>query len=323
MRNLAALIGAGAMLLGACGSPDDGALFGSGTGGAPSGGGDGGALGGSAGTVAGGTGGGVDGGTGGVDGGVGATGGAPDGGVAGSGAGGSPGYTLDNICEKYPQQICALRAGCCQQAYGFNQAQCEANEKARCTGLVAEVNAGKRTFDPSSVDACLSGVAPLYQACFFTGDIEVDLFEIANTCGKIFPGGGLPDSACATQSDCAPSTAPNGYYGCGNDGKCFQSEILQQGAPCNYYFNVCASGLACATPSLTIANGTCQPATPTGSACSSSSQCGLGNYCTSLQCQPAQTTGGCSNFLHCLSLNCQNGQCAKPNPLVRQEQCGL
>lgn len=315
----------------ACGGTDDAGLNGTGQGGksgSGGSGGDGGSVGGSAGTPSGGSGGTPDGGAAGIGvggnpaGGTGALGGAGGEGALG-GAGGSGGYTVDNICSQLPQKVCQSRAKCCDSSFGYNQGNCESVEKQDCDQLVAEVKAGDRTFDPSMVDVCLAAVQPLLDKCLFTGDMDAALLKAINTCGKIFPGTGAPGSACTTQSDCAPSSDPLGYFGCSTqNNQCYQGTILSQGAACNYYMNVCDDGLDCATPSLTIQNGTCTPITPTNGVCSSSNQCGLGNYCTNSACQIAKETGSCSNFHHCASLNCEGGQCAQPSPIIRPAECG-
>jgi hypothetical protein len=313
--------------LAACGGSDESGLFGSGTGGSSSGGSAGALVGGSAGvTTGGGTGGSPDGGTAGTA----ATGGVPtggSGGVAGApsgGTGGGGGYTLDNVCAKYPQEVCGLRANCCQNSFGYDQAKCIATEKAQCDLLVAEVQNGDRTFDPSKIEPCFAAIEPLYKACFFTGDLEVPALEAGNLCGQIFPGTGAPGTPCQSALDCIPATTANGYYGCSEQSsQCYQGTILSQGTSCNYFLNVCDEGLDCATPSLSIQVGTCQPVVPTNGPCTSSNQCGLGNYCTSGLCQPAKETGTCSNFHHCLSLSCEGGFCEAPPPIPRQAQCGV
>jgi hypothetical protein len=308
----------------ACGGTDDAGLTGTGKGGS----GNSSGTGGSAGSTSGGSGGTPDGGTAGVgiggspDGGTGALGGAGGEGALG-GTGGGGGYTLDDICSQLPQKVCQSRASCCNQTYGYNQPNCESVEKQDCDEMVAEVKAGTRTFDPAMVDVCLADVQPLLDKCLFTGDMEGALYKAINTCGKIFPGTGTPGSPCTMQSDCAPSSDPNGYFGCsGQNNQCFQGTILSQGAPCNYYLNVCDDGLACATDSISDQEGTCTAVTPIGDSCSTSNHCGLGNYCTNNACQVAKQTGTCSNFHHCASLNCEGGQCAPSAPIIRQADCG-
>lgn len=307
----------------ACGGTDDAGLTGGGKGGSGNSSGAGGSVGGSAGSGGTPDGGSAGGGIGGSpDGGTGALGGAGGEGALG-GTGGGGGYTVDDICSQLPQKVCQGRASCCNQTYGFNQPNCESVEKQDCDQMVAEVKAGTRTFDPAMVDVCLSDVQPLLDECLFTGDMEVALYKAINTCGKIFPGKGAPGAPCTMQHDCAPSSDPNGYFGCsGQTNQCYQGTILSEGTDCNYYFDVCDEGLDCATSSIAVQDGTCTTVTPINGPCTSSNQCGLGNYCTGGTCKLAKQSGTCSSYHHCASLNCDGGECAPPTPIIRQADCG-
>jgi hypothetical protein len=321
-----------AIAIGGCGGSDDSVSFSNtgGSGGSSTGGSDtGGANTGGANT--GGTAGANTGGanTGGANTGGANTGGANTGGAAGAGTGGAStggtggavGYTLDNVCQTLTPKLCAARQGCCTNAFGYNQAQCEANQLAECTARVAEVNGGKRKFTPSAIDPCLAAVATLYGACYYSGDQLAGYDLAVNVCNSIFdPVNAGPGTGCTLTSDCTSNTAANGFVGCRN-GMCYQGLVQPAGGDCTGS-NVCAPGLYCQP----YPNNTCSQATAVGGNCYSSPQCGLGYYCDNGHCAKALPGGSsCYSDQWCLSVNCSNsfpGSCADQSPYVSQSQCG-
>lgn len=253
-------------------------------------------------------------------------GGAGESGSAGaSGEDAGPDYTLENVCEKLPAKTCALRQSCCgQSGIGFDQAQCEAKESEICVELVKQVNAGQRSFDPSLIDPCFDALTPLMAACKFTGDQYVSFLKATNTCNAVFASKNGPGTPCGQASDCAPSTNPNGYSGCSDNGQCYQATFAQQGDACNQ--SICDDGLGCVYPPLGP-TPQCEPKTPLNGPCTSSAQCGYGFYCPfqvgGSVCKAAQPGGsGCASALHCLSLECNIGQCAEQPLYVSADNCG-
>jgi hypothetical protein len=326
-----------AVVAAACGGSDQGSgLYGNESGGAAgssagsggtvtggSGGGSGGADDAGLGGGPSGAGGGVPGGSGGAVGGASGSSGTSGSSGSSGGEGGSGGshvdagaeVTLDNVCQKLPPQSCALRKSCCESSgIGYVEAECLVRETAYCNLLVSEVKSGNRVFNADMIAACLAAVPPLYAKCLFSGEDLAAYLKMRNACNAIFDSVAGPGSQCDESSDCASSKEPLGFSGCSQGGQCYSSTFAKNGESCSQRY--CDTGLTCF-------NGTCQPKTPVGSSCSSSTACGWGYYCTSGSCQPARTGGqSCSSDLHCKSLDCVSGQCAAQTRYVTATTCG-
>ena len=249
------------------------------------------------------------------------TGGGGTGGAAGAGgSGGDPGWTLANVCEKLPPLICADREQCCVQAFGFDKANCQANEKNDCEAQVKLVQANQATFHPENIDACLQAVKPLLGACFFQGDLYASLLKTSNLCRSIFDGMKTPGTQCSEDTECQTAPGPNGYSGCGSQSQqCYQGSVKQQGEGCDNN-TICEQGLSC---KFSGGSNNCQPAAQPGAGCFQSSDCALGYYCAGGKCTTAKPAGeSCFNFQHCQSLSCSGGKCGEQRPYVNQAGCG-
>jgi hypothetical protein len=321
---------AGLVVAVACGGSSDDDLFGNSggsagsTAGSSGAGGTGGGTGGSSGDDSG-LGGGPSGAGGGGNAGAGNGGSAGSAGSAGAaGSGGEEGYTLENVCKKFPAATCSQRQDCCNKSgIGFSESACIAHETSTCNALVEQVNAGSRTFHADKIEACLAGLEPLLTACLFSGDQYVSYFKTINACLGIFESQNGPGTPCTTSFDCAPSTQPAGFAGCGQNGQCYQLTFAQAGEGCGNAY--CDEGLTCTYPG---GSPVCAPKVAQGSQCTTSSQCGWGFYCPQVSgpevCQPAQPGGsGCNSDLHCLSLDCSGFQCTQQSPYVEPSDCGM
>jgi hypothetical protein len=327
-----------AAVVGACGgSADDEGLFSkngggsagssAGTGGSVSSGGIGGSSGGSqdaglGGGPSGAGGGGAPGGGGsaGESGTSGASGG--EGGSAGGPVDAGPEYTLQNVCQKLPGQRCAARKPCCETSVGYAEGECVARETAICNLMVSEVNAGTRTFNPDKIPACLAAVKPIIGKCVFSGEDYVAYLKMIMLCRAIFDSKAGPGSPCQEGSDCATPSIPHAWSYCSQSGSCVQTTFAQDGEACNQKY--CDEGLTCYYAAYS-STGYCQPTTPQGSACSSTTQCGYGFYCptSTNTCQPARAGGqSCSSDWHCKSLGCVSGTCTQQWSYVSSYTCG-
>jgi hypothetical protein len=233
-------------------------------------------------------------------------------------------YTLDNVCDLTAPKFCALRKGCCLQTAGFDEAACEAHEKARCAQNVADVKAGNLKFTGMFIDTCLAGLQPFMDKCVLSfGDLPdlAKVFGCHPFVGKL--GSGEP---CDRDEQCAPF--PSGLTSCDKKKKtCSFIVFSAVDTGCVGSF-LCDKGLYCATPDAS--SPICRPASAVGQPCSPASatnpQCGLGNRCdqpTGL-CAPAKAGGvGCTTGLECASLECTSpaGTCAPQTPLASPAEC--
>lgn len=308
--------------LGACGGSTDSGLNASGgssSGGTAGGGGSGGGAGSSSGGAA----------------------GAPSGGAAGAGgsgassSGGAAGYTLDDVCQKTQPQGCEWSKACCTQSgFGYDATGCAKNAMAGCEKNVEEVKAGKMTFDPTKVDACLAVYQKLFGQCTLGVHEYLLALDELKTCSLTFQGKLPTGASCDRDAQCAPSADPNVFVGCDDvTGKCTQSKRLSLGATCavgDAVADFCAPGLYCdaawsPTPPYP---GVCKTATAEGQQCNGfkpyNLECGPGFYCnkgTSL-CTKAKVGGAtCTETIECQSFSCSLGKCGALAPLVDQKTC--
>ncbi len=314
----------------ACGGSTDDGLSGSGGTGNTGGGSGTGAASGAGGSA------GAAGGPSGGAAGAGATGGvAGVGGLGGSSSGGSAGYTLENVCQKTQPQGCEWAKDCCTTSgFGYDKSGCEKRALGDCEKSVAEVKAGKMSFDPTKVDACLAAYKKLLSQCTVgVNDLYLALDEL-KACNYAFQGKVPTGSSCDRDADCAPSADPNVFVGCDDAAKkCTSSKRLQLGANCAIGDGVadfCAAGLYCdatwaAPPPFP---GVCKTATPVGKKCNGfkpyNLECGAGFYCnkSTSVCTPAKAGGAsCSETLECQSYACESGKCDPVEPVVDQEAC--
>lgn len=285
------------------------------------------------------------GGSSGASGGSGGAAGEPSGGAAGTGAsggvgagggsGGVGGYTLENVCQKTQPQGCAWAKDCCTKSgFGYDQAGCEKNALGDCEKNVAEVKAGKMTFDPSKIDTCLAAYKQLLTQC----TVGINEFYLAldqlEACGEAFRGTLQTGASCSRDAECAPSTDPNTFVGCDEDTKkCTSSKRLQLGANCAIGDGVedfCAAGLYCDATwaSAPPFPGICKTATAEGKKCNGfkpyNLECGAGFYCnkTTSLCTSAKSGGAsCTETIECQSYECDLGKCAALQPVVDQASC--
>jgi hypothetical protein len=265
------------------------------------------------------------------------TGGTGAGGGTGATGGGSSGYTLDNVCDLLPTEVCARREACCTQSgTGFDQAGCEARERTDCEANVAEVNGGTMGFDPGKIDPCLDGMQPYLDLCALTFADRLAMFADLRICQEIWVGEVPPDGACERDAQCALPPDAEDLVGCDEaTGRCTLIDVLLLGDDCQIgqgaARSFCAAGLYCdaqlsGQPPF---DGTCQTATALDAPCDAMSQppsleCGLGFLCDpgTGTCQEAGAPGDpCTRPFECQSLQCQGQQCGELAVIVDAQAC--
>ncbi len=140
--------------------------------------------------------------------------------LGGSSSGGSAGYTLENVCQKTQPQGCEWAKDCCTTSgFGYDKSGCEKRALGDCEKSVAEVKAGKMSFDPTKVDACLAAYKKLLSQCTVgVNDLYLALDEL-KACSYAFQGKVPTGSSCDRDADCAPSADPNVFVGCDDAAK--------------------------------------------------------------------------------------------------------
>ena len=241
-------------------------------------------------------------------------------------------YTLENVCAQIAPQLCATRENCCLQTGAYDETACITFETGECEKNVADVKAGKMTFDPDSIDPCVVAVKPYADKCLLTIPDYYDAPTDLASCAKVFSGKLAADSVCERTAQCESSLSDKELVTCNTaTSKCSTLRFLPKDAPCTISQDItefCDNGLYCNVNILTQ-KGTCKAATPVGSACTIgptgiSLECGLGYYCdtTTKLCTDAKPKDApCSLLLECQSLKCTSSVCEAPAPLYNKEQC--
>ena len=236
---------------------------------------------------------------------------------------GAVSYTLDNVCDLLPKQICELREPCCNASgVGFDRYHCEADEHDHCVRNTAAVAAGTMTFDPQYLPACLLEWQRLGQGC----DQSLLPWNYASTplraCRQAFRGTTPSGKSCWTDEECEMSTDPNVrvecYFNCSHEHRPAKDQYCIVTSPTE----ACSDGLYCAP------SGQCKTAAAPGAACTITafgSNCDPRTFCdpTTLTCVPKHDIGGdCSNKDQCTSDLCLGGVCQHSGPLFSRKECG-
>ncbi len=238
-------------------------------------------------------------------------------------------YTVQNVCDKMPIDICAARKNCCTTGRGgFNQASCEATQKGDCLKNTAEVTAGTMKFDGTKVDSCIAKLKPFMDECRLEFSRLVSYWEVSDDC-RIFEGSRAAGTTCERSAQCAPPAGANSFPSC-IGGRCAGGRVLAENDTCSLDIRsglICGNGLYCKND-----NGktTCVKATTEGGTCNGSSfvelSCGLGYYCPrdTNKCARAKDAGSrCTSLLECKSAICNAGTCTTPEPVVATDACGI
>ncbi|UQA56231.1 hypothetical protein [Polyangium aurulentum] len=239
-------------------------------------------------------------------------------------------YTLENVCDRLPAKICAQRSSCCTKGGSFDESGCVAFEKSNCQKNVADVEAGKMTFDGESIQGCLDAIAPWASQCFLSSDDLFSYGEASNVCRKVFAGEVAKDGACDRSEQCALPTDPKESSFCEFDGKCALVRYVPEGTACDPFAGngeLCDRGLYCdAEPQQML--GACKRVTAVGAACDAQSagnlECGLDAYCdtASAKCTASKGAGeACASSLECRSFGCEMDKCTNPGAIFDIRLC--
>lgn len=255
----------------------------------------------------------------------------PDGGAASRAEAGTTqaAYTLDDVCERTAPKVCELRRPCCQASFGYDEAACLAQAKADCEKDVADARAGRMTFHPDRIDACIEKYRSVLDECFETVDLLYRAFDIAEC--RIFEGTLAPGAKCERDSECAKPSDPGAFVDCNDASKtCTATRLSSDGEACSFGDGspgFCKKGLYCDIAIGTSNAGTCKKATAIGEDCRADEplalECGLGAYCDEAtgKCAPAKADGAtCATAFECRSLACEK-TCQPAKPLVDEDEC--
>lgn len=238
------------------------------------------------------------------------------------------GYTLENVCDRMPAALCAQRKPCCESNLAYDQADCEAAERASCEANVVEVKAATMTFAPDKIDACLTAQQPYLDACETSAAELFDIIQKVRACSEIFVGERAEGEACERNAQCAPAGSSDAA-GC-FEGVCSVARFLSEGTECTLgapatfceYRLYCDADLQGEPPLV----GVCKPVSDIGESCEASSLvCGSQSYCepATQQCTELKEGGeACALANECHSFDCQaDGTCAPIRFFVSLAEC--
>jgi hypothetical protein len=260
-----------------------------------------------------------------------------NGGDSGTSDGGGA-YTLDDVCARTGPVVCNVRKPCCEQTGGYDEQGCLAHANVDCAKDVEAARAGRETFHPEVIDACLAKLQDIYKSCYLTFDLLNKAEQFVHDC-RIFDGTLAEGASCERDGECKAPSDANATVSCETKTKtCKVTHILADGAACTIADglpDICGEGLYCDVDfTKKPPAGTCKAKTAIGSHCDSAKQfdleCGFGNYCntSSAVCTVGKAANeACKSDLECQSLKCNNasdagtGTCNALEPLSKTEQC--
>lgn len=247
----------------------------------------------------------------------------------GGAGGGVPVYTLDNLCEHFAERVCGAREGCCRAVgYPYDALRCTALQEAQCRSSLGLVEEGLVEVDLSFADACFEEYERLIARCVLSpSQLTYELFDLSQSCGRLFRGTQPRGAACSFDVECALSDDAVGM--CDDDASiCVELRVRESTESCNLTGDFCKPGLFCdLDPTVTPYVGSCAPVQALGGPCDPAavvSPCGPGNFCEapSETCTRGRAEGeSCANDVMCASLACDGGQCLGSPPLVDALDC--
>jgi hypothetical protein len=228
----------------------------------------------------------------------------------------------DNFCDQIADVICHNLYQCCAESdieqylevsEPRTELQCREDIRRNCDRTAPDVRdslkAGRITFDPNKLNACLEAILAPEATC---SEVVVDLPWKEQCSAKNAPWVGTvaTDGQCFYTFDCAG--APDSF--CGPDQKCHLKPTA--GFPCG---TGCASAYYCGT------NNICAPRLALGAPCTQfpTGQCGENLFCDNKGTFTVSTddvcatkgVGGtiCTAEDACVSGDCVQGKCQQTN----------
>ncbi len=231
-----------------------------------------------------------------------------DGGTAGIDGGTAAAMTVETVCQRLAETICAEAVTC--GCGGQDLAVCLAAQQPGCersfAGPISRVVLGRLTFDAASAEKCRSDYGRAVEGCASPSDSPY-----SSACARMFV------DPAALGGQCDPSNVRLSCAGgsglCAEGGACV--ETPGEGKPCAN--QVCAGDLVCV-------EGTCgaMPAPsnlPAGSECRASSQCAEGLGCVNGSCAAAKAIGeSCDDATVCV----RGAECQPSNERVCLTKAG-
>jgi hypothetical protein len=263
----------------------------------------------------------------------------------------SIGTNQDNFCSQIADVVCHNVYQCCTESEIENylnvsdprtELQCRDDVTRDCERDAPEVRdslkAGRVTFDPAKLNACLTAVLapdgvcsqvvtdyPWKEACDIKNVPWVGTVATDGQCFFSFDCAGSPDSFCGPDQKChmkpgagfpcsTGGVCASAYY-CGSNNTCTQK--LAVGAAC-LTGQVCEKDLFCDSKGTTVTtDDVCAAKQPGGAACFGDQGCSSGDcisgLCQGSTFQTCYADTGCLN--HCAGLANQNcgvsGDCGR------------
>lgn len=283
----------------------------------------------------------------------------------------SIGSSQDNYCSQIADVVCHNLYQCCTEAtiearLGVTEArtelQCRDDLVRSCQRADFDVRdslkAGRITFDPNKLDACLEAVLapdgvcsevvtdyPWKDACDLKNAPWVGTVATDGQCFFNIDCAGAPDSFCGPDQKChmkptagfpcaANGTCASAFY-CGTNNTC--APKLALGAPCMYSpsFNQCDKSLFCDTKGTTVTtDDVCAATLPGGATCFQEDACNS-NDCVGGTCMgqafkicysDTQCGGHCANSSASCTTSgeCSNGYCSISTSIICNDDldCG-
>jgi hypothetical protein len=202
-------------------------------------------------------------------------------GGGGGGGGGAPSgpVAIDDFGARYVDVICAGSARC---GLYPDAATCKRVLVEDFGQLVADVKAGKISYDDAKGGACLGVLAGV-------GCRESDADQNTTACDEAFKGTKAEGAACVTPAQCVSGGCD--FSGCSATAACCAGKCLAapptvaEGAACDGTSH-CATGAVCD-------GGTCKRPGGRGATCRGPFQCQAGLACVT---QIGATSGTCGSF---------------------------
>lgn len=257
--------------------------------------------------------------------------GGSDSGTDGTPTTGSDAYALDGVCKTVPKTLCSDRMACCTTSgVAYDQAGCEAHETQVCESNVADVKAGKMTYDRAKVEVCLGKVSAFAAAC--KSDVASLLATLPTLADcAIFEGQKKEGEPCDRNEECARDPMVTSFAVCDETKHvCKLTRFAGMGEPCVIAEpqTLCKTGFACDFDQKTL-GGFCVPQKAIGDACKPplDATCGLGNGCdgATSKCVAGKAVGASTSLggFDCASLkaDASGKACAAPDPLFDAVDC--
>ena len=236
---------------------------------------------------------------------------------------GSDAKPTADTCKKFVGGICndATKACCSKAGLTWDPDACNTGLDYYCNALVDEVNLGRATYNPSFLDACVTGWEDSLKQCEISG-LASAKYQIP--CAQLFNGLVKPGEVCKGTRYAECESPPGFGSYCdkkagSKEGRCRAYGFVGKDQGCNYTgttVRYCETGLYC---DVTSPTSTCKPSKALGAMCLGPDDysCGFNARCADSKCAPLAAAGAtCGANEECLSYKCTTGVCEKAESAV-------